>query len=59
MIKLSFLFLLLTIPLLGGEPVLGVPLWVWGSLGATALYGLVLIFIIEKHWSDLKENSDG
>jgi hypothetical protein len=54
MIKLSLLFLLLTIPLLDGEPILGVPLWVWGSLGATTIYAIVLIVTIEKRWSDLK-----
>jgi len=54
MIRLSLFFLLLTIPLLGGEPILGVPLWVLGSLGATTLYAIVLIVTIERRWSDLK-----
>lgn len=54
MIRLSLFFLLLTIPLLGGEPVLGVPLWVWGSLGATSIYAIVLIVTIEKRWCALK-----
>ena len=59
MIKFSFLFLLLTIPLLSGKPLWGVPLWVWGSLGATIIYALILIFIIEMKWDDLKEHNDG
>lgn len=59
MIKFSFFFLLLTIPLLGGEPLWGVPLWVWGSLGTTILYALILVFAIETKWDDLKEPHDG
>ncbi|RLA68929.1 MAG: hypothetical protein DRG24_09310 [Epsilonproteobacteria bacterium] len=59
MIKFSFLFLLLTIPLLSGEPVWGLPLWVWGSLGATVIYAGVLIYTIETKWDDLKEPHDG
>lgn len=59
MIKFSILLLFLTIPLLGGEPLFGVPLWVWGSLGATFLYALSLIFTIETKWDKLKESNDG
>ncbi len=59
MIKLSFLLLFLTIPLLGGKPVWGVPLWVWGSLTLTLLYAVVLLFVIERRWDSLKESEDG
>ena len=58
MIKLSFLFLLFTLPLLGGEPFFGVPLWVWGSLTMTLLYALTLIITIERGWGRLKEKED-
>jgi hypothetical protein len=54
MFKFSFVLLLFTLPLLGGEPLWGVPLWVWGSLGVTALYALVLIITIETQWDGLK-----
>jgi len=58
MFKLSFLILCLTLPLLGGAPLWGVPLWVWGSLGATLLYAVVLIIAIDAEW-DTSEPSDG
>jgi len=54
MFKFSFLLLLLTIPFLDSTMYYGVPLWVYASLGATTLYAVVLIFIIEKKWKSLK-----
>jgi len=54
MFKLSFLLLLLTIPFLDSTLYYGVPLWVYASLGATTIYALVLIFVIEKRWNRLK-----
>lgn len=59
MFKYSFLLLILTLPLLGGEPVWGVPLWVWGSLGATLIYAAALVFTIETEWNALKGEQDG
>jgi hypothetical protein len=58
MIKLSFFILLLTIPLLDGTPFMGVPMWVYGSLAATVIYGIMLIIIIERRWDDLKDDHD-
>ncbi len=55
MFKLSFLLLILTIPFLSSDIYYGVPLWVYTSLGATVLYAIVLIFIIEKKWKSLKD----
>ncbi|WP_455755731.1 hypothetical protein [Sulfurimonas sp.] len=55
MYKFSFFLLLLTIPFLNSDIYFGVPLWVYASLGATTLYALVLIFVIEKKWNKLKE----
>ncbi len=54
MIKLALLFLLLTLPLLSGSSWLGVPLWVWGSLGMTLLFAAVIIMIIETRWESIK-----
>ena len=54
MFKFSFLLLLLTIPFLDSTMYYGVPLWVYASLGATTIYAMVLIFIIEKKWKSLK-----
>ena len=58
MFKYSFLLLFLTLPLPGGEPLLGVPLWVYASLGATLLYALSLIVTIEREWDRLKGDDD-
>ncbi len=55
---LTFALLGATLPLLGGSPVAGVPLWVWGSLGATLLYALLLGLTIETGWDLLKEQED-
>ena len=54
--KLSFLSLLLTIPLFPSTPYAGVPLWAWVSLGMSAVYALVLIFHIEKDWKCEEED---
>jgi len=54
MLKTSFLFLLLSIPFLSSTIYYGVPFWVYTSLGATTIYALILIFIIEKKWDTLK-----
>lgn len=59
MFKYTPVLLLLSIPLLGGAPLIGLPLWVWGSLAATLLYGIVLIVVIEKRWDAFKEEEDG
>lgn len=59
MFKYSFLLLLLTLPLLGGEPLWGVPLWVYASLGATLFYALSLLLSIEREWERLKGEEDG
>ena len=58
MIKLSFFLLLLTIPLLSGEPLFGIPMWAIGSLFMTLIYGIILVLIIEKKWPQLKGDSD-
>jgi len=58
MLKLSFILLFLTTPIFNSSIISGVPLWVYGSLGATLLYALVLIFIIEKKWSNLQESHE-
>ena len=58
MFKFSFILLLLTIPFLNSDIYYGVPLWVYASLGATTIYAVVLIFIIEKRWNRLKENHE-
>ena len=55
MIKLALLLLLLTVPLLSGTPWLGLPLWVWGSLGATLAFALVIVLLIEKRWESIKK----
>jgi len=59
MIKFSILILLLTIPFLSSEPYLGIPLWVWGSLGATVLYAIIVAYAIETRWDAQKEREDG
>ena len=54
MFKFSFFLLLLSIPFLNSTIYYGVPLWVYASLGATTIYAVVLIFVIEKRWRELK-----
>jgi len=58
MFKLSFLLLVLTIPFLSSNVYYGVPLWAYASIGATTLYSLVLIFVIEKRWKALKDDRE-
>ena len=58
MFKYSFLLLILTLPLLGGAPLWGVPLWVYASLAATLLYALSLLLSIEREWDRLKGADD-
>jgi len=58
MYKLSFVFLFLTLPFFGTTPLWGIPLWVYGSLTATFLYALSLIYTIEKNYDTLKEDHD-
>ncbi len=57
MLKLSLLFLFLSLPLLPSTPYAGVPLWAWASLGMTLVYALVLILAVEKEWDN--ESLDG
>ncbi len=57
MLKFSPLLLLLTLPLLPSTPYLGLPLWVWASLGMSLVYAIVLIFAIETEWDE--EIKDG
>ncbi len=52
--KYAFIALFLTIPLLSSTPLFGVPLWVYGSLGATVALALLIIVTIEKEWDTLK-----
>lgn len=59
MFKLSILLLLLSIPFLSGKPYLGLPLWAWASLGATLLYAIVLILLIERRWKRQKGDELG
>jgi len=56
--KLSFLFLLLTIPFFSSDVYYGVPLWVYISLSATIIYAILLILVIEKRWNNLKETHE-
>jgi hypothetical protein len=50
--KLSFLALLLTLPLLPSTPYFGLPLWAWASLGMSIVYAIVLILYIENGWDE-------
>jgi hypothetical protein len=52
MLRRSPLLLFLTLPLLSSTPYAGLPLWAWGSLGASLLYAIVLIFSIEREWDE-------
>ena len=52
MLKLSLLFLFLTIPLLPSAPYAGIPLWAWASMSMSLLYAIVLIFAVENEWDD-------
>lgn len=54
MFKYAFLALFLTIPFLSSTPLFAIPLWVYGSLGATVLLALIIIYVIEKEWETLK-----
>lgn len=58
MLKFSFLLLILTTPFLSSDVYYGVPLWAYASLGATVLYAMVLIFVIEKRWKTLKDEHE-
>ena len=58
MFKFSFFLLLFTIPFLSSDIYYGIPLWVYASLGATTVYAIVLIYVIEKKWNNLKENHE-
>ncbi len=58
MLKISFILLFLTIPFLSSHIYFGVPLWVYASLGATVVYAFVLIYVIEKKWNSLKNESE-
>ncbi|MBU0721002.1 hypothetical protein KJ877_06630 [bacterium] len=58
MLKYSFVLLLLSIPFLNSDIYYGIPLWVYASLLATIVYALVLIFIIEKRWKNLKDRHE-
>ncbi|MEN8146695.1 MAG: hypothetical protein ABFR02_03670 [Campylobacterota bacterium] len=54
MFKYAFFALFLTIPFLSSTPLFAIPLWVYGSLGATVLLALIIIVVIEKEWETLK-----
>lgn len=56
--KLSFIALLLTIPLFSAKVYFGLPLWGIMSLFFTAVFALMLILAIEKNWNALKESED-
>ena len=56
--KLSFLALFFTIPFFGSQIYYGIPFWVYISLGATLIYVAILLYIIEKKYSTLKESHD-
>ncbi len=56
MLRLSLIFLLLTLPLLPATPYAGIPLWAWASLGMSVLYALTLLFAIEKEWDEGENN---
>jgi len=58
MYQFSFLLLLFTIPFLNSTIYYGLPLWVYASLGATTLYAIVLIYVIEKKWHSLKDKNE-
>ncbi len=58
MLKLSFVFLLLTIPFLDSTIYYGVPQWVYASIGFTTLYAATLVYIIEKKWNKLKDRDE-
>jgi len=58
MLKISLIFLLLSIPLLSSKIYYGLPLWVYASLGATIIYSLLLVFTIEKRWHTLKDKHE-
>ena len=58
MFKFSFFLLFLTIPFLNSDIYYGLPLWAYASLGATVIYAVVLIFIIEKKWNTLRDKNE-
>jgi len=50
---LSFIPLILTLPILGERVIFGIPLWAISSLFFTLVYSIMLIIIIDKKWDDL------
>jgi len=51
--KYAFLALFLTIPFLSSTPLFAIPLWVYGSLGATVLRAAIIIVAIQNEWDTL------
>lgn len=56
MLRLSLVFLLLSLPLLPSTPYAGIPLWAWASLSMSLAYALILIFAIQKRWDEEELN---
>jgi len=52
--KYAFFTLFLTTPFLSSTPLFAIPLWVYGSLGATIVLAVIIIIAIEKEWETLK-----
>ena len=52
MLRLSLVFLALTLPFLPATPYAGIPLWTWASMSMSLIYGIVLIFAVENEWDD-------
>ena len=52
--KYAFIALFLTIPFLSSTPLFAIPLWVYGSLGATVVLAVIIVIAIEKEWETLK-----
>lgn len=54
----SLLLLTATIPFASGTPYMGLPLWVWFSLLATAAYAALIIYLIQKRWPEFQGSDD-
>ncbi len=56
MLRVSFVFLFLSLPLLPSTPYSGIPLWAWASLSMSLAYAIILIFVIQKRWDGEEMN---
>lgn len=56
MLRVSFVFLFSSLPLLPSTSYAGVPLWAWASLSMSLAYAIILIFIIQKRWDGEEMN---